>query len=93
LLHAPKVPVLRSRSTFKVLYELMRAGILTVEEFQALDGGYRFLRALEIKLRLSHDASIEQFEPAGFSPAVMERYRKETEGIRKVYLKVLGLPG
>ncbi|OGP77926.1 MAG: hypothetical protein A2Z13_10030 [Deltaproteobacteria bacterium RBG_16_64_85] len=93
LLHAPKIPVLRSRSTFKVLYELMRAGILTVEEFQALDGGYRFLRALEIKLRLSHDASIEQFDPAGFSPAVMERYRKETEGIRKVYLKVLGLPG
>jgi glutamate-ammonia-ligase adenylyltransferase len=93
LLHAPKIPVLRSRSTFKVLYELMRAGILTVEEFQALDGGYRFLRALEIKLRLSHDASIEQFDPAGFGPAVMERYRKETEGIRKVYLKVLGLPG
>jgi len=93
LLHAPKVPVLRSRSTLKALYELMRAGKISVEDFQALDGGYRFLRTLEIRLRLSHDASIEQFDPAGFDPAAMERYRKETEGIRKVYLKVLGLPG
>jgi hypothetical protein len=64
-----------------------------VEDFQVLDGGYRFLRALEIRLRLSHDASVEQFDPSGFGPAVMERYRKETEGIRKVYRKVLGLPG
>jgi hypothetical protein len=71
----------------------MRAGRISVEEFQALDGGYRFLRALEVRLRLSHDASIEQFDPAGLGSAAMERYRKETEGIRKVYLKVLGLSG
>ena len=93
LLHGPAIPSVRSRSTLKALYELMRAGRISVEEFQALDGGYRFLRALEVRLRLSHDASIEQFDPAGLGPAAMERYRKETEGIRKVYLKVLGLSG
>jgi hypothetical protein len=81
----------RSRSTLKALYELMRAGKISVGDFQTLDKGYRFLRALEIRLRLSHDASIEQFDPGGFGPEVMDRYRKETEGIRKVYLKVLGL--
>ena len=93
LLHGPKLPSVRSRSTLKALYELMRAGRISVEDFQALDGGYRFLRALEVRLRLSHDASIEQFDPAGIGPAVMDRYRKETEEIRKVYLKVLGLSG
>jgi glutamate-ammonia-ligase adenylyltransferase len=93
LLHGPTIPSVRSRSTLRGLYELMRAGRLDVEDFQVLDGGYRFLRALEIRLRLSHDASVEQFDPSGFGPAVMERYRKETEGIRKVYRKVLGLPG
>jgi glutamate-ammonia-ligase adenylyltransferase len=93
LLHGPGLPSVRSRSTLKALYELMRAGKISVEDFQALDGGYRFLRALEVRLRLSHDASIEQFDPADLGSAAMERYRKETEGIRKVYLKVLGLPG
>jgi glutamate-ammonia-ligase adenylyltransferase len=92
LLYAPEAPVLRSRSTLKALYELMRAGKLSVDDFQALDRGYRFLRALEVRLRLSHDASIEQFDPDFLEPAAMERYRKETEGIRRVYLRVLGLP-
>ncbi|MGE5753249.1 MAG: bifunctional [glutamate--ammonia ligase]-adenylyl-L-tyrosine phosphorylase/[glutamate--ammonia-ligase] adenylyltransferase, partial [Deltaproteobacteria bacterium] len=92
LLHGPQIPAVRSRSTLKALYELMRAGKISVEDFQTLDRGYRFLRALEVRLRLSHDASIEQFDPGGFDPEVMDRYRKETEGIRKVYLKVLGLP-
>lgn len=93
LRHGAGSPLLRARSTLKALYELMRAGLIEVQDFQALDGGYRFLRSLEIRLRLSHDASIEQFDPAALSPALMERYREETGKIRKVYLKVLGLKG
>jgi hypothetical protein len=70
----------------------MRAGRISVEDFQALDGGYRYLRALEVRMRLSRDASIEQFDPADLDREAMERYRMETERIRKVYLKVIGLP-
>jgi glutamate-ammonia-ligase adenylyltransferase len=92
LLHGPNLPAVRSRSTLKALYELMRAGRIGVEDFRALDGGYRFLRALEIRLRLSRDASIERFDPAGVGSEAMERYREETERIRQVYLKVLELP-
>jgi hypothetical protein len=71
----------------------MRSGILSPEDFRVLDEGYRFLRSLEVRMRLSHDASIEQFDPGGVDPEMVDRYRKETERIRKVYLKVLGLPG
>ncbi|MBI5575503.1 MAG: bifunctional [glutamate--ammonia ligase]-adenylyl-L-tyrosine phosphorylase/[glutamate--ammonia-ligase] adenylyltransferase [Deltaproteobacteria bacterium] len=82
---------LRARSTLKALYELMRAGRIEVPDYQELDGGYRFLRALEVRLRLSQDASIEQFDPAALGPELLERYREETGRIRKVYLKILGL--
>jgi len=92
LQHGGGTSLLRARSTLKALYELMRAGRIAVPDYQVLDGGYRFLRALEIRLRLSHDASIEQFDPSGLSPELMERYREETGRIRKVYLKILGLP-
>jgi len=91
MLHGGAHPSLRCRATLKGLYELMREGFLTEEDFQALDEGYRFLRALEVRLRLSHDASIEQFDPGALDPMLAERYRRETERIRKVYLKVLGL--
>ncbi len=92
LRHGAESPLLRARSTLKALYELMRAGKIAVPDYQVLDGGYRFLRSLEVRLRLSHDASIEQFDPAALGPEVVERYREETGRIRKVYLKILGLP-
>ncbi len=91
LLHGPRQPSLRSRSTLKALYELARAGVIGEEAFRTMDEGYRFLRALEVRLRLAHDASIEQFDPSALGPEEMERYRKETERIRGVYLKVLGI--
>ncbi len=91
--HGPAHPSLRCRATLKALYELMRSGVLSPEDFLVLDEGYRFLRSLEVRMRLSHDASIEQFDPGGLDPELVDRYRKETERIRKVYLKVLGLPG
>ncbi len=89
--HGGAHPSLRCRATLKALFELFREKILSPEEFQALDEGYRFLRGLEVRLRLSRDASIEQFDPADLEPELAERYRRETERIRQVYLKVLGL--
>ena len=77
----------------KALYELQRAGIVTLEQYKVLDEGYRFLRSLDVRLRLSHDASIDRFDPHWLEPERLKRYRKDTARIRKVYLELLGLPG
>ena len=80
-----------ARSTLKALYELLRANVLGEVEFQAMDEGYRFLRSLEVSLRLSHDASIEQFDPSRLPAEQRDRYRRETEAVRRIYLKILGI--
>ncbi|MGE5663305.1 MAG: bifunctional [glutamate--ammonia ligase]-adenylyl-L-tyrosine phosphorylase/[glutamate--ammonia-ligase] adenylyltransferase, partial [Deltaproteobacteria bacterium] len=91
LLHGPANASLRARSTLKALFELRRAQLVGENEFRTMDEGYRFLRGLELRLRLAHDASIEQFDPSALELREMERYRKETERIRAVYLKILGI--
>jgi glutamate-ammonia-ligase adenylyltransferase len=91
LVHGPGNRFLRARSTLTALYELLRANVLCEDDFQAMDKGYRFLRALEVSLRLSHDASIEQFDPSRLPAEQQERYRQETEAVRRIYLKILGL--
>ena len=91
LLHGEGRPTVRSRGTLKALYELQRAGIVSLSQYQALDEGYRFLRSLDVRLRLAHDASIDRFDPHVLEPELLERYRKETERIRKVYLELLGI--
>ena len=93
LLHGGSHPAVRARGTLKALYELQRAGIVTLEQYKVLDEGYRFLRSLDVRLRLAHDASIDSFDPQWLETERLERYRKETDRIRKVYLELLGLPG
>ncbi len=93
LVHGGAVPSVRARGTLRALYELQRAGIVSLDQYKVLDGGYRFLRSLDVRLRLSHDSSIDQFDPNVLEPETVGRYRKETGKIRKVYLELLGLPG
>ncbi|MEW6721223.1 MAG: bifunctional [glutamate--ammonia ligase]-adenylyl-L-tyrosine phosphorylase/[glutamate--ammonia-ligase] adenylyltransferase, partial [Thermodesulfobacteriota bacterium] len=93
LLHGGAVPSVRARGTLRALYEMQRAGIVTLDQYKVLDGGYRFLRSLDVRLRLSHDSSIDTFDPNVLEPETVGRYRKETGRIRKVYLELLGLPG
>jgi [glutamine synthetase] adenylyltransferase / [glutamine synthetase]-adenylyl-L-tyrosine phosphorylase len=93
LVHGPHDRSVRVRPTLKALFELRRAGMLSEEDFGAFDEGYRFLRALEVRERLARDASIEKLDPSELSPELLERYRKETENVRRVYRKVLGLVG
>jgi len=93
LLHGGSMPALRARGTLRALYELQRAGIVSLDQYKVLDGGYRFLRSLDVRLRLSQDSSIDQFDPNALEPDTVGRYRKETGKIRKVYLELLGLPG
>ncbi|MCL1926336.1 MAG: bifunctional [glutamate--ammonia ligase]-adenylyl-L-tyrosine phosphorylase/[glutamate--ammonia-ligase] adenylyltransferase [Syntrophorhabdaceae bacterium] len=92
LLYGAVEPCVRARSTLKALYELRRSGIIPADQFKALDDGYRFLRSLDARLRISHDSSIDQFDPNLLEPETVGRYRKETGKIRKVYLELLGLP-
>jgi glutamine synthetase adenylyltransferase len=82
----------------KALFELMREGILSEEEFRILDGGYRFLREIEISLRLVHDSSVERFliDDRGILLLNMpsreefeKKYGEITENIRSVYSKFL----
>jgi glutamate-ammonia-ligase adenylyltransferase len=91
LVHGPANPSVRARSTLKALYELWRSGSIDEEKYRTLEEGYRFLRGLEVRLRLTNDASIEQFDPSVVGPEVMSRYREETEKVRGVYLEVLGV--
>ena len=91
LLHGPQHRSVRARSTLKALYELRLLKVLPEEEFRILDEGYRFLRSLEVGLRLSQDASIERFDPSSLDPETRDRYRNVTERVRGVYLRVLGV--
>lgn len=60
LLHGSRHPSLRCGNTLRTLKALQERGLLSKEDFTALDNGYRFLRRLENKLRLVHDQSIHQ---------------------------------
>ncbi len=93
LVHGGRHPAVRARGTLRALYELQRAGIIPLDRYVALDEGYRFLRSLEVRMRLAHDASIDRFDPQVLAPELLDRYRMETERIRKVYLDLLDLPG
>lgn len=96
LLHGGKLPSLRTQNTLKGLFELVREGILDEEEFRVLDEGYRFLREIEISLRLVHDGSVERFliddrgirllNMPSFS-AFEDQYKKITGEVRSVYGK------
>lgn len=98
LLHGREVPAIRTQNTLKALFELSREGIINEEEFAILDEGYRFLRDVEVSLRLVHDASVERFlvEDRGIVLLGMasrdsfeKKYKEVTENIRRVFGKFL----
>jgi [glutamine synthetase] adenylyltransferase / [glutamine synthetase]-adenylyl-L-tyrosine phosphorylase len=60
LRHGATHPALRCGNTLRILRALREEGLLYDADFLVLDGGYRFLRRLENKLRLVHDQSIHQ---------------------------------
>ncbi|RMG59613.1 MAG: bifunctional [glutamate--ammonia ligase]-adenylyl-L-tyrosine phosphorylase/[glutamate--ammonia-ligase] adenylyltransferase [Deltaproteobacteria bacterium] len=102
LLHGREFPAVRSQNTLKALYELYRAGILTEEEFTILDEGFRFLRELEISMRLVHDAPVERLTPDDMSVKLLkfrsveefeEMYDRVTEAVRRVYDRWMGNGG
>jgi glutamate-ammonia-ligase adenylyltransferase len=91
LVHGADHPSVRSRATLTALFELRRAGILDEARYEVLSEGYRFLRSLEVRLRLLHDASIDRIDPSMVDGETLSRYREETGKIRAAYLKILGI--
>jgi [glutamine synthetase] adenylyltransferase / [glutamine synthetase]-adenylyl-L-tyrosine phosphorylase len=60
LLHGGHHPALRITNTLQALRILNEEDILTQSDYTALEGGYKFLRRLENRLRLVHDQSISE---------------------------------
>jgi len=53
---------IRVRATRAAIVELAAAGLLSADEAAALGAGWTFLRALENRLRLEHNAPVEAME-------------------------------
>ncbi len=62
LAHGHRHPSLRRRGTLEALKALRDENILKKKEFELLTDGYLFLRALDHRLRLERDQSIDAFE-------------------------------
>ncbi|PLX85499.1 MAG: bifunctional [glutamate--ammonia ligase]-adenylyl-L-tyrosine phosphorylase/[glutamate--ammonia-ligase] adenylyltransferase [Desulfuromonas sp.] len=60
LLHGGRRSAVRGTNTLQALKALRVVGILDEADLQVLEGGYKFLRRLENKLRLVHDQSISE---------------------------------
>ncbi len=60
LLHGGTHPALRTTNTLQALQRLQEEGLLSQATYTALEGGYKFLRRVENRLRLVHDQSINE---------------------------------
>ncbi|HKA89964.1 MAG TPA: hypothetical protein VKE22_20020, partial [Haliangiales bacterium] len=93
---------LRTRSTFAALRAAREAGLIDDDTYGTLDGGYRFLRKIENRLRIVHDRPIHEFpkDPAeldklarraGFAsaPAMLHAYRDLAAAARAAFRRLL----
>ncbi|OQY20427.1 MAG: bifunctional glutamine synthetase adenylyltransferase/deadenyltransferase [Desulfobacteraceae bacterium 4572_35.1] len=62
LLHGAEFEKIRLPNTLEALRAIKNQGLLPIDEADALNDGYKFLRRLENKLRLIHDQSFNQLE-------------------------------
>ncbi len=60
LKHARGMPSLRMPNTLAALAELYRAGLLTTDDYECFEAGYRLLRSIEGRLRLMNSAARDQ---------------------------------
>jgi len=91
-----------TRSTLEALRIARTRDLIDDETFGTLDGGYRFLRKIENRLRIVHDRPIHEFpkDPveldklarrAGFAsaPGMVNAYRTLAEAARAAFLRVV----
>ncbi len=100
--HGRRLPAIRSPHTIAALSEIGRAGLLPVDEAEALAGHYRFLRRVSADLRLFGARPADTLEPAGPMPArlaksleypsrkeFLEEYKRRTAWVRALYDRVV----
>ena len=93
---------LRTRSTLDALRAAREAGLIDDDTYGTLDGGYRFLRKIENRLRIVHDRPIHEFpkDPeeldklarrAGFASAMamLGAYRDLSAAARAAFQRLL----
>ena len=74
LVHGREHPEIRTGSTPEALSRLKAAGLLPDEAYRALAGGYRFIRRVELRLRIVHDYTVDHLPPPG--PALDQLARR-----------------
>ncbi len=65
LVHGHEHPEVRSGSTPEALLLLRDAGLLAEPLYQALSGGYGFLRRVDLRLRIVHDYTVDHLPRPG----------------------------
>jgi len=101
LTHGHTHPEVRKHGTIAALEALRDAGLLPRDEATVLSDAYRFLRALEARMRLERDRPVEQLgtDPQILEPlarrlgfggerpgeALLARYEKTREEVRTLY--------
>ena len=106
LAHGYDHPAIRTGSTPDALRRLRAAGLLAELPFEALFGGYAFLRRVELRLRIVHDYSVDHLPPPG--PALdqlarrlgyggpeaaarfLAEYERITDAVRRAFDEVVG---
>jgi glutamate-ammonia-ligase adenylyltransferase len=105
LAHGHAHPEIRTPTTPVALQRLREAGLLRDPAYQALAGGYDFLRRLELRLRIVHDYTIDHLPAPGRAlrqlarrsgyhgedPSVrlMADYARVTEDVRRAFEEIV----
>ncbi len=65
LAHGHEAPSVRTSTTPVALRRLRDAGLLRPNDFEPLSAGYRFLRRVELRLRIVHDYGVDHLPESG----------------------------
>jgi glutamate-ammonia-ligase adenylyltransferase len=102
LVHGPRHPDLRTRSTVPALRAAAELGLAAPGDCALLIDGYRFLRTLEHRMRIVHDRSVHRLprEPEELDKlarraryadgqSLLRDYAHWTQEVRSAYARVL----
>jgi glutamate-ammonia-ligase adenylyltransferase len=108
LLHGAAHPEVRTPSTPEAIARLGEAGFLSPADVRLLAEAYRYLRRLELRLRIVHDFGISRLPPAGRQLAalarrlghggerggasLLEEYARVTAAVRDAFRRIVGVP-